>query len=105
VKKVKIKGNTYAELVADVLPNGDFYLGVNERLRPTEYGQLFMGLLREAIHNDKFDTPHKAVNFCYEMTRLAYIKLADDGLLALEVPPQSAVTRKVASFIPPASDD
>jgi hypothetical protein len=94
VKRIKIKGNQYAELVG--------YEGVctgtvmHTRLENTNHGDLFLNLLSRAMERGVgLLSPPELVNYCYETTRLAYAKLASDGMLAIQSPPQSAIDRKL----------
>ena len=102
---VKIKGNHYAELVAQLTESGEpLYLTTETRLNTTQFGDLFMNLVREAVRSGKFDSATKLVDFCEIATNAALHALATNPALAIEAPPRSAIKRKVAKTIKEKAD-
>lgn len=93
---VKIKGSQYAELVAHVHEGDVQFLTTETRLNTTSHGELFLGLLREAMRSGKFDSPGQMVNFCATVAGMAVTNLAQEPAFAIEAPPMSAVRRKAA---------
>lgn len=97
MKTVKIKGNQYAELVANLTEDGEpLYLATESRLNVTHFGELFMALMREAMRSGKFDSPIKLVDFCAAAATHAVEVLSWEPAFAIEAPPRSAINRKVA---------
>ena len=93
----KIKSNQYAELLAQQTDSGDIvFLTAETRLNTTQFGELFMGLIREAVRSGKFDSATKLVDFCEIATNAALHALATNPALAIEAPPRSVIARKVA---------
>lgn len=101
---VKIKGNQYAELLAHVHDGEVQFLTTETRLNTTTHGDLFLGLLREAMRSGKFDSPGQMVNFCATVAGMAVTNLAQEPAFAIEAPPSSAVRRKVAKADKGGSD-
>lgn len=101
MKRIKIKANQYAELVAGLLGNGDFYTALEDRLNLTQQGQFFLDLIKETANSGKHDNPGQMVTFCYRATMMAFDQLASDDRLAILAPPQSAIARKVAKSVQP----
>ena len=94
---MKIKGNQYAELVAQITTDGEpLFLTTETRLNTTQFGELFMGLLREAMRSGKFNSPKNMVDFCALTAGLAVTALAQEPAFAIEAPPRSVIARKVA---------
>lgn len=97
MKTVKIKGNQYAELVAQLTGDGEpLFLTAETRLNPTQFGELFMGLMREAMRSGKFDSPIKLVDFCAAAATHAVEVMSWEPAFAIEAPPRSVIARKVA---------
>ena len=93
----KIKGNQYAELLAQQTDSGDIvFLTAETRLNPTQFGELFMGLMREAMRSGKFDSPKNMVDFCAIAAGQAVATLSQEPAFAIEAPPRSVIARKVA---------
>jgi len=101
VKRIKIKANQYAEVMADCHEGGVFFTHVEDRLHLTGQGQLFVDLVKEAVNGGKYDHPAELVTFCYRATLMAFDQLASDDRLAILAPPQSAIARKVAKSVQP----
>lgn len=102
---VKIKGNQYAELLAHVHDGEVQFLTTETRLNTTSHGDLFLGLLREAMRSGKFDSPKHMVDFCAITTGLAVATLAQEPAFAIEAPPYSAVRRKVSKAVKDKTDE
>ena len=93
----KIKSNHYAELLAQLTESGEIvFLTAETRLNPTQFGELFMGLMREAMRSGKFDSPIKLVDFCAAAATHAVEVMSWEPAFAIEAPPRSAINRKVA---------
>ena len=94
---VKIKSNHYAELLAQLTESGEIvFLTAETRLNPTQFGELFMGLMREAMRSGKFDSPKNMVDFCAIAAGQAVAILSQEPAFAIEAPPRSVIARKVA---------
>lgn len=107
MKYVKIKANHYAEVIAQAMDSGELvYLGMETRVIPTAHGDLFRDLLREATRSGKFDSPKQMVDFCATVAGLSVVVLSQEPAFAIEVPPRSAINRKIAkSFAQGGSDE
>jgi hypothetical protein len=105
VSTVKIKGNQYAELLAHVHDGEVQFLTTETRLNTTTHGDLFLGLLREAMRSGKFDSPKNMVNFCAITAELAVATLGQEPAFAIEAPPYSAVRRKVSKAVKDKTDE
>jgi len=95
VKRIKIKAVPGAELMAIASETGHFCLSVESRLNPTYKGELFVGLLREAVNSGKYDNPGHMVDFCYRAADIACDLMDANDTLAILAPPQSAIARKI----------
>lgn len=98
MKTVKIKGNQYAELMAFPTSVGDHITAMHTRLNMTDHGSLFREMLLSAISSGKFDSPVKLVEFCEIAVNRAILIMSDNPALAIEVPPRSAINRKLAKL-------
>lgn len=102
---VKIKGNQYAELLAHVHDGEVQFLTTETRLNTTSHGDLFLGLLREAMRSGKFDSPKHMVDFCEVTAAMAILVLAREPAFSIEAPPYSAVRRKASKAAKDKTDE